>query len=173
MNIKIESQLEFKQYLKLQYKLYYRNTMIVIVTIIGSLQFIFSTLYFCGIKALFDNPPYLQMLLGTTILFVLPFSIYTDAKKNFAQSSVLNEKLTYEFSDDNFKIVGKSFNAELNWSIILRVQILRDWVLLYQNKTVANLIPKQAFGAQLDEFLNFIKNKRIPNNTDNSEDFFQ
>jgi len=58
-------------------------------------------------------------------------------------------------------ITGESFTSQLNWEKTYKVAELNHWILIYQNRQVANVIPKESFKDQLTEFRALIKSKNI------------
>ncbi len=157
----IETKLQFKDYLKLMYILTYRKPVMILLTILGSLMFVGAIFYFLGFQVPVDEPPYFQIVFGFFIIAVLPFSVYRSSKKNFISHGRLQEKITYEFTEEKMKQTGESFNSEMDWSKIFKVQELRNWILIYQSKQLANILPKSSFGDNLNEFKNLVKSKNI------------
>lgn len=154
----IETKMVFAQYLKLMFLLSYRKPMVIYITIIGTLLLIGSLLYAVGFK-IYESPPYFQFIFGLFTVVVIPFSIYRNAKNTFASHGRLHENITYEFTDNLIKITGESFTVEESWEKTYRILELNSWMLIYQNKHVANVIPKEAFGDQLTMFRKLVKGK--------------
>lgn len=159
MHITVESKLTFNDYLKLMYVLTYRKSLIVIITTVGVLSLIMSLLYFGGVKMPYDGPPYSQLVFGILIVFLFPASVYVSAKKMFASSARLQEHITYEFTEDLIRVTGESFKSEMNWEKIYKIVELKSWFLIYQNKSVANLISKTTLGDQQGAFKKLIQSK--------------
>lgn len=150
----IETKLDFKEYRKLMFILAYRKPTTVLMLALGTLMIIASTLYFLGVAIpFFTEPPYFSLAFGLLVVILLPLSIASSARKRFSSGSALHETIVYEFTDDNMLIKGESFGSELSWSKVLKVVELKDWILIYQNRAVANAIPKSSFSSeQLVEF---------------------
>jgi len=159
--MKIETKLDFKRYLKLTYVLLYRKPVMIFLTICGLLMFILSILYFLGSKSLFADPPYFQVVFGLFVIALLPFSIYKSARKNFSSHGRLQEKITYEFTDEKIKLIGESFNSEMSWDKTYKILELKNWILIYQNRQAINILPKDSFGENLTEFKALVKSKNI------------
>jgi hypothetical protein len=157
----IEIKLDFKRYLRLMFSLTYRKPLIIFLTIIGLMMFIGSILYFLGLNVPFDRPPYFQIILGFIIVGIIPFSIYRSTRKNFSSEGRLQEKTIYEFTDDRIKITGETFSLEMTWTKVYKIIELKEWILIYHNKLVANIIPKESFGEDLSDFKNLLTNKNI------------
>jgi hypothetical protein len=157
----IETKLDFKRYLKLMYTLTYLKPMMIFLTIVGLIMFIGSLFYFVGFNIPFDTPPFFQIVFGFFIIALLPFSIYRGAKKNFSSHGRLQEKIIYEFTDEKIKVIGETFNSEMDWLKTHKIVELTDWILIYQNRQIANILPKESFGDDLNEFKNMVKSKNI------------
>gem|GEM_PF-690254 len=143
----------------------YRKPIMVFVTFAGLTMLFSSIFYFIGFKIPMDNPPYYQLATGFGTVILVPFSIYRSAKKNFTTYGRLQEKIFYEFTQDQIKISGETFNSEFSWDKTYKILELNNWILIYQNRIAANIIPKESFGENLDEFKRYVKNKpRIKNN---------
>ena len=154
----IEMKIEFKPYLKLMYVLTYRKPAAIVISLIGFFSLLFGILSFTGLSPFFPSD-YVQLGFGFMLVVVYPFIIYTTAKRNFASQARIQERITYEFTDNTIKITGESFNSELTWEKTYKVLELKDWILIYQNRLVANIIPKEAFGDKLDEFKSLVRSK--------------
>jgi YcxB-like protein len=143
------------------YTLTYQKPMMTFLSIVGFLMFIMSFLYFLDYEIPFNKPPYFQILFGLFIIAVLPFTIYRNAKKNFSTHGILQETIIYEFTDDKIKMIGESFNSEMDWTKIHKIVELKNWILIYQNRQIANVIPKESFGDNLSGFKLLAKSKGI------------
>jgi hypothetical protein len=49
----------------------------------------------------------------------------------------------------------------MTWDKTYKVLELNDWFLFYQNKLVANIIPKKFIGAQTQELREIIKQQNV------------
>ena len=143
------------------FALTYRKPTMIFLAIVGLIMFIGSILYFLGFNVPFDSPPYFQIIFGFCLIAILPYSIYSTSKKNFSTHSRLQEKIIYVFTDEKIKQIGESFNSEMDWSKIYKIIELKGWILIYQNRQTANLIPKEFFGDNISEFRELVKKKGI------------
>lgn len=157
----IETKLDFKKYLTLMYTLTFRKPIMILLAIAGLIMFGSSILYFLGYAVPVDSPPYFQLVFGFFIIAFLPFSIYWTSRKNFSSHSRLHEKIIYEFTEEKIKQIGESFFSEIDWTKIYKIMELKNWILIYHNRQVANLIPKESFGDNLPEFKQLVKSKGI------------
>lgn len=161
--MRLETQLDFKRYLKLMYWLTYKKPWTIIITIIGLTMLTLSILYFLGYPLALEKPPYVQLMIGL-IVILIPISIYSSAKKSFSSKGRLQEKLIYEFTVDKIIITGETFKTEMDWTKTYKIQELKDWILIYNNKFNANIIPKESFGEELLEFKEIVFKNNIKSN---------
>jgi hypothetical protein len=157
----IETKLDFKRYLKLMYTLTYLKPIMIFLTLIGIIMFIFSILHFLKFNIHVDGPPFFQLFFGFLVIAILPFSIYRNARKNFSSHGRLQEKIIYEFTDEKIKVTGETFKSEMDWTGTHKIVELKEWILIYQNRLIANIIPKDSFGEDLVEFKILAKGKGI------------
>jgi len=152
---KITTTLQIQDYRSLLFQLTYKKPLIIFITIIGLGSLITSILYFLGLFNSFSSPPYLQLFFGIFIVFFLPFSIYRQANKSLKGNKRLSESITYEFSQEHVSLTGESFSSTYTWDKIPKIIINKKWILIYQNKTTANIIMRNSF--QEADLLEFIK----------------
>lgn len=67
----------------------------------------------------------------------------------------------YEFTSEKIKITGETFNSELDWGKTYEIKELKDWILIYQNRQVANVLPKESFGENIKDFRILVKSKNL------------
>jgi len=157
----IETKLKLKEYIKLMYVLNYRKPIMIFITMLGLTMIIGTLGYFLGYKEMYASPPYVPGAIGFTFVVLVPFSIYRGAKKNFLSYGRLNEKIVYEFKENGIIVTGESFTSELDWSKTYKVTELKNWILIYQNRQLANVIPKISFSSKLTEFRTLVRSKNI------------
>ena len=157
----IETKLDFKSYLKLMYSLTYRKPIMIFITIVGLIMFLSSIFYFLDFNVPVDSPPYFQIVFGFFIIAFLPFSIYWSGKKNFSSHSRLQERIIYEFTDEKIKITGETFSSELDWTKTYKITELKDWILIYQNRQIANILMKESFAEKISDFRILVKSKNV------------
>ncbi len=159
--MKIETKIELKDYIKLMFILTYRKGSIIFSSMMGVFLAIITVASLTGGMIRSDGFPVMPLVLSIVMLILIPASVYYSATKNYKTHSRLQETITYEIDNEIIQSTGESFNSEMDWSKMHKVLELNDWFLLYQNKMVANLIPKQAIGEQLYELREIIKKQNI------------
>ena len=157
----IESKIGSSSYMKLMFTLIYRKPATIFLLVLGLVSIIISIIYFLGFNIQFDKPPFLELFFGLFILFGFPIIIFLSTKRNFKTNLRFQERITYEFTEDKIKMSGESFNSEMDWSKIYKIQELKNWVLIYQNRAAANIIPIESFNDKIDDFREMVKKKKI------------
>lgn len=162
--MRVESRLIFEEYLRLQYILIYRNPWMIFISSVGLIMLVFSILYFLGFNQIATETPYYPLVFGLIVVVFLPFSVFRSVKKTFQTNGRLQEKIVYDFSGDRIKIIGESFSSELDWGKLYKIIERKDWILIYQDKVVSNIIPKESFGDRFGEFKRIVREKTIKSN---------
>ncbi|MGV8826727.1 MAG: YcxB family protein [Breznakibacter sp.] len=165
--MKFDTKMEFKDYVKLMYLLTYRRRGMIFTNIMGLFFLVFSVMYFIGFIEISEFP-WLPVVFPIVVLFVVPISIYYSAKKNYNTHARLQEKITYEIDSELIKIYGESFNSEMTWEKTYKVLELNDWFLFYQNKLVANIIPKKFIGDKRYELREIVRNQKVKSKLKNN-----
>lgn len=155
----ITTKITFKEYVRLMFILTYRKPLTAFVTFLGVYSLAAIVLFYSGYDSYFNEPSMIQIMLMIVLLVLIPFSVYYNAKKLFASQARIQEEIIYEFTDDKIKLTGESFNVEQTWEKTYKVVELKSWVLIYQSKLVANIIPKKAFDDKLEEFRSLVRSK--------------
>ncbi len=143
--IKIDTKIELKEYLKLAFILTYRRKIIRILFILGFILLVWGVLSLSNLWYYFGILTYIQLVIAIFILGYLPFFFYWNAKKFYSSNERLKEKIAYTFTDSHIIIQGESFHSELTWEKTHKIVELRNWWLIFQNRNSANAIPKRCF----------------------------
>jgi hypothetical protein len=151
----IHTKIEFLDYLKLMYKFSYRKISSIVTLFCGILLLI-SGIYDLITGELQANLPYLNLFLGMAIVFLIPILIYISTKKNYNTHKILKKEVIYEFSEDTMKISGEGFSSEVELSKVFKIWELKDWFIIYQNRQIANFLPKKTMTPDQTKMLRFI-----------------
>ncbi len=151
----VEAKISFKEYLKLSYQLAYTNPVMIMANCIG-LIIVFGPMIY-SIPS--EWTTFSQAVWALVIFVMLPLRIYRTCTVNFRSNERIKEKRSYEFTNDKIVVAGESFKSEYNWEKTYMVRELKNWILIYQSKTQAHILPKVAFGKQLGEFRALVKSK--------------
>ncbi len=137
----LTTKLSIEDYVKINYHLLYRKWKFKLMTGIGI--FMLISLFFTFDS--FKEFPWVQLLLGLFLTVGQAISVYFSAKKNYKSNGRISERINYEFDRENIKVTGESFEAKSTWDKIYSVTENKDWILIWQNQQVANVVPKRDF----------------------------
>ncbi|HET6994189.1 MAG TPA: YcxB family protein [Chitinophagaceae bacterium] len=76
------------------------------------------------------------LMLAFLSLFTLVGSIL-----NYRSNSRLKETIEYNFGDTYLEVKGDSFSSKLTWDKIYKVTKTKKWLLIWQSRYTANVIP--------------------------------
>lgn len=139
--VQLQTKIELPRYRKLLYLLTYTSPMVVFIHVIGLGMLTFYLL----------NPqPNWFVLFIVFFLLFLPISVYRTASANYKSTQSLHEPITYAFGQESFTVMGESFNTTMQWKALYKVRETKEWFLLYTNRQIAMLVPKDAFSSVND-----------------------
>lgn len=146
--ISITTQLNIDDYIKVNYHLVYSQWAIK-----GFVGFgIFCFILFL-VTLLAGDFSWFWLIFGLFIIGGLRALVYISSRKTFKTDGRVSEKIEYQFDSQEIRINGESFNSRLTWDKIFRVTEAKDWILIWQNRQIANIIPKKDF--KENELLSF------------------
>ena len=135
----IRTKLSKQDFIKLNFTMLYIKPVIIIFTIFIGLLFLVSIagLIFSDI----DTTS--QVILSFTMLIFLPLVTYINSIRNYKASNRITEPFEYSFDETELSIKGESFAAQLSWDKIYKVTLLKNWLLIWQSKQLANPIARK------------------------------
>jgi len=152
--IVLTTKLSIDDYIKVNYHLLYRKLVIKFMTGIGLFMLLIITFSFND----FTSFPWFQLIFGLFLTVGLPVQVYFAAKRNYKSTGRISETIAYEFDKEHIQLTGESFNSKLTWDKIYSVTENKDWVLIWQNRQIANVVPKRDFkDGQLQAFKDIVK----------------
>ncbi|MBK6643227.1 MAG: YcxB family protein [Bacteroidetes bacterium] len=155
--MQIKSNVTFKEYVKLLYKLTYERPVMKLILAFAGIILVWIIFYYLSI---FDLPePLIYQYLTLVLIFIVqPIVIYTTIRRNYFSSNYLMEPLEMEITSHEIKIKGDSFYLEIKWHKIYKIVEKPRWFLLYQNSLSAILIPKNVMStAEVANFRGILK----------------
>ena len=106
-----------------------------------------------------------QIITPLIILTVMPLFTYFTAKKNYAANQRISETIEYQFDKDNLLMKGESFNSQLTWDKVYKVTQTKNWILIWQNRQIANPIPKRdVWEEQIENLKKVLQEHKVKNN---------
>ena len=95
----------------------------------------------------------------------MPLMTYYAARKNYRTNKRISETIEYQFDKDSLIIKGESFNSQLTWDKFYKVTQTKNWILIWQNRQVANPIPKRdIWEGQLADLKLILNEHKVKNN---------
>lgn len=82
-----------------------------------------------------------SILMPLIILAGLPLFICIMAIHNFKNSKRLSETIEYQFEENYLNIIGESFKSQMSWEKLHKVTKTKHWILIFQTRQIANIIP--------------------------------
>jgi hypothetical protein len=110
-------------------------------------------------KSAYSSPWYEYVIVFGVMFCFIPLMIFTNIRKIFNSNERLREKIIYEFTEEKMKLTGQTFTVEMTWEKTYKIVEFGEWILIYQNRVVANPIAKESFGSHLEEFKKLIQSK--------------
>jgi len=111
-----------------------------------------------------DNREFLESsTIWLLILFVFIFiRTYFSVKKIFYSNKMIQESISYTFTNENIETKGETFDAEFGWDSVYKVKEKKEWFLIYQTVQVMNMVPKKYFTKdQILKLREIIKNNNV------------
>lgn len=149
--MKVETKLTIELYRSAIITMYFKSIRSKIYLVLGIfmiLMYIMSLV----VQSEETETPLVALILGIVWLVGLPLLYYYMAKRQFVNSERLHEAITYEFTEEQIKIQGESFYSEMDWKKVYKIIETKQWIFIYQNKMIANIIPVASFGNRLQAF---------------------
>ena len=161
--ITISTKLSFNDYLKLMFRMTYKNPILLFYSGGGAiLLVVVFVLYVTGNLNSNGMPIEIFLILGLVFTLWVPFRLYRSAQKHYQSNKRIQEKLTYTFDEEKMHVSGESFEGTSDWKNVHKVSELKEYMMIYQSRATANMIPKSAFSPeQLSQFKAILKNKNL------------
>ena len=148
--MKVDYQINFREYLKLMFHLYYRKPLsiiLLIMAIIISSQLL--TWLFTG-EIYYRNTSntFFGILMVVIILIFYPILLFRRFKSNFHTNKMIGLKTSTEFSLEKFSDTTETVYAEVDWSHVYKIEELKSWFLFYQSANTFGFCPKRVFSRE-------------------------
>ncbi|MFM2291398.1 MAG: hypothetical protein RIS29_1211 [Bacteroidota bacterium] len=152
-NISVNTQLTQQQYINVLYLLNYRRFAAYTSHMVG-LMFMLSSV---ALFATTGETMFSTFIIGGLVFLLNPALVYLNGVKSFKlPNNRVTEPLTFTFTPEQFSIKGETFVTEMTWNKLYKVVETKNWLLIYQNKGMANVLPKSAISAELPEIRRII-----------------
>ena len=142
MKFKIE--IKFKEYLQLNYKLFFRRKSIIILYCIGIFILINLLFNYLGLIPKEGNVNYSLTFILTILFLLFPLiKIYVQSNRNY--KSYLCDNIEVELLNDKIKFTRRNIYVEMDWSAIQKYEELKKWFIFYDKSKILLILSKINF----------------------------
>lgn len=128
---------------------------------------IFCLIAFPGsiINIAIGKPDFSLLISPLIVLVILPSLLYFTTKRSFSNNPRVNETIEYQFEPEMLVIKGESFSSQLTWNKIPKVILTKNWLLIWQNRQIANAIPRRdVWDGEINELKGILSKHNVKNN---------
>jgi len=160
--MQIKTNLSQRDFINVNFVLLWKRRSLKIVFGIALLSMIYSTyMQFSHGKGFYlDVIVWPFMALGFLSLFTL-----LGAVLNYRSNARIKETIEYNFGDKYLEVKGDSFSSQLTWDKIYRVTRTKNWLLIWQSRQVANVIPlRDVWAGDVTKLKEILDSHQVKNN---------
>jgi len=161
--IEVKAKLNFEEYLRLNFSLLLRDKRVWISIFLVVMLVIMLVEKRITEGQWADSEVKLVLLLSLTVFLflILPLLTYLRTKKYFEKNPLLSESTTFYFEPERIEVVTLESHTTLTWRRIYKIKEFNHYLLIYQNRHIAYVVPKKAFDsmADMETVKNMIRNK--------------
>ncbi|RYE01894.1 MAG: YcxB family protein [Sphingobacteriales bacterium] len=160
--MKITTTLTEKDFIRVTFYMLYSKLLTRLITGIGVLMLLAAI---AGTVVGVKNGGVFQWAFAVFMLIGIPLSTYYSARRNYVANTRISETITYGFFPEHLAITGESFQSTLTWHKVHKVSRSKNWILIWQNAQIANVIPARAIQpSELPVLRQLLATNRVPNN---------
>jgi hypothetical protein len=141
--INVTTKLTFEDFRKVNFYFLYRKTGTKVALAIGTILLLIIGFSYATGTTLFTQFPIIPFALALVMTVFPPYSVFRTARKNYDSNKMINERIEYEFDKEQISISGESFHSKLSWDKIYELSTTKSWFLVWQNRQIANVIPRR------------------------------
>jgi hypothetical protein len=134
-----QTQLNREDYVKVSYHITYRKFAMKFMTGLGIFMMVLGLFLFI-VEGTFS---WFVMLFAFYLAVGLPLMIKFSARRNYRSNKRISEKIRYDIDREFIELTGDSFTSKLTWDKVYNVTETKEWLLIWQNSQVANVVPKR------------------------------
>ncbi len=137
----VTSKLSEKDYINASFVLLYSRTTMKLFTgfVLFFLLVSLLTLFF-PVKGASTS-----VIMPLLMLIVFPLMTYLGARRNYRANKRAGETVEYHFDESRLIVRGESFSTEASWDKVYRVTKTKNWIFIWQNRQIANPIPRKVW----------------------------
>ncbi len=137
--INLTTKLTLDDYIKVNFYMVYRKGAVKLFTAIGIFYLCISIIGF----SYGHSFPWGLLCTGLFFILLIPTMTYILARRAYSLHSRMTETMIYNVDETHIQLTGETFNVQFTWDKILGVSETKNWVLIWQNKYIANVLPKR------------------------------
>jgi len=158
--MKIKTRLTEKDYINVSFVMFFHSIAVRIIIILGLFVFAMGFILRFNSESKVGDFTFL-------IIFVVMFPLltYFNAKRFYKGNPRLGETIEYQFEQDRLLVIGESFSSQYTWEKIYKVKQVKNWVLIYHSKQMANIISKKdLWPSNIDALKEILDTHKVKNN---------
>jgi len=150
--IEVKAKLNFEEYLRLNFSLLLRDKRVWLSIFLVAMLVIMLVEKRITERQWADSEVKLILLLSLTVFLflILPLLTYLRTKSYFEKNPLLSELTTFYFEPKRIEIVTLESHTTLTWRRIYKIREFNHYLLIYQNRHIAYVVPKKAFDSVSD-----------------------
>ena len=154
--IRFSARITFKDYLNLIFRLSFRKPVFLIY--LGFTLLIIVNFITSGSRIALQGDIIFPGVFVLVVVVLLPVILFFQTKRIYASNKLFHEQVSYSLDNNVITIKGETFESSIQWSHFLKITETKNFFMLYQGKTNATLLDKNAMTLpDRDEFRKFIK----------------
>ena len=157
--IEVKAKLSFEEYLRLNFSLLLRSKVVWLSIFLATMLIIMLVEKRVTDGEWADSELKLVLLFSLMVfLFLgLPILTYLRTKSYFEKHPALSELTTFYFDPERIEVVTSESHSKLTWRRIYKVREFKHYLLIYQNRHIAYVVPKKSF--ESDEDMREVKDR--------------
>jgi hypothetical protein len=150
--IEVKAKLNFEEYLRLNFSLLLRSKMVWLSIFLATMLVVMLLEKRLTDGEWADSELKLGLLLSLTVFLflVLPILTYLRTKSYFESNPSLSELTTFYFEKERIEVVTLESHTTLTWRRIYKIREFKHYLLIYQNRHIAYVVPKKSFDTLSD-----------------------
>lgn len=161
--IEVKAKLNFEEYLRLNFSLLLRDKRVWLSIFLVAMLVIMLVEKRITEGQWADSEVKLILLVSLTVFLflVLPLLTYLRTKSYFEKHPLLSEETTFYFESKRIEVVTLESHTTLTWRRIYKIKEFNHYILIYQNRHIAYVVPKKAFDsvAEMEKVKEMIRTK--------------
>lgn len=150
--IEVKAKLNFEEYLRLNFSLLLRSKMVWLSIFLATMLVVMLLEKRIVDGEWADSELKLGLLLSLMVFLflVLPLLTYLRTKNYFEKNPSLSELTTFYFEAQRIEVVTLESHTTLTWKRIYKIREFKHYLLIYQNRHIAYVVPKKSFDSVSD-----------------------